>query len=98
MIHTITVAPLSSTSSAGDPSFGSQTTIKGRVEHKSKLVVADNQEVQAEHRIVSEVEIDRESRIWLPGDDTTKQSAGRRVITTGEADTTDGYTLYETYL
>jgi hypothetical protein len=103
LTDTVTVAAVTGIAAgapAGDLSFGAQTTMPGRVEHKVKTLVGpDGNEVQADHVIVTESEITRGSKVWVPGDDTADANAGRRVIATQKASTPGGGdTLFEAYL
>ena len=99
MTHTVTLASKSGRSNSGDPTYGSQTTISARVERKSKLFMAqDGNHKMAESRIISESEILLTDRVWLPGDDTTDTNESKQPIAVGNADTPDGYTLYEAWL
>lgn len=99
MTHTVTKASKSSRANSGDPTFGTQTTIKARVEHRSKLIMkADGNEQMAESRLISESEILLTDRVWLPGDNTAVVNESKQPIAVGRADTPAGYMLYEAWL
>lgn len=96
MIHTITLKSQAGKSSHGDPTYGGQTSISGRVEHKlQRIITPEGNAVNSEHMVISESEIKVTDRVWLPGDDTTDATEARRPIWVGKAETTDGYILYQ---
>jgi hypothetical protein len=100
LTDTVTVAEPSGVSAYGDPTFGTKRTVKARVEG-GPLLVKDGSgvEVQADYRIVTESEISVQSRVWLPGDDTTDNNAARRPVSVRSASTkSGGATLYEVVL
>jgi len=84
----------------GKPSFGSQTTIKARVEHQTKFVRGPGgQEVQSDHQFATESTVKTTDRVWLPGDTTSDNTAARRPIIVKQSTTLDGgYTYTEVYL
>lgn len=85
--------------SAGDPTWGAQTTVRCRVEYGTKLIIkSDGTQMESEASLVSEVNIPEGARLWLPGENTADNNAASRVIITKKAATFDGYSLYETYL
>lgn len=96
-VDTVTYASPSGVDSFGSLSYAAQTTLKGRVEHETQLVVGpDNVEVAANHVIVAASEIPQGARVWLPGDDTADTTKARRILATKKAATkSGGYTLYE---
>jgi hypothetical protein len=99
LTDTITVAPRSGRSATGDRTFGAQATYSARVETTSRLVVgSDGNERQADHAIVTNQDIGRDSRVWLPGDNTANDDEGRRIITYKTASTPGGFTFWEWYL
>jgi len=98
MTHTVTIASQTGKDSAGDPSFGSQSTIRARVEHKIAKVRSNQGEIiQAQHRVISESQILDTDRVWLPGDSTGDNNQARKPVMTGHADTPSGYVLYEAW-
>ena len=97
LTHTITVQSQTGVT-AGDPTWGSQTARKARVEHGTKMIVApDGSQKQSEHVVVTDFAIGPEDRVWLPGDNTADANAARRPIIVKKADTFGGYFVYETY-
>lgn len=95
----VTVAPFTGTNASGDPSFGAQVTYPARVEHGLLLFrTPDGNEVQSTHVVVTSTEIDRRSRVWLPGDDTADTAEARHAVDVRKAPqpTPGGSTLYET--
>jgi hypothetical protein len=100
MTHTVTKASRTGRSNSGDPTYGLQSTIKARVEHKSQLVMAaDGNETVAKTRLISESQILITDRVWLPDDDTSVTNESKQPIAVGRADIpSSGYTLYEAWL
>ena len=100
LTDTVTVAARSGVSGAGDPTYGSQTTVTARVEHGSKLVKAsDGREIQAEHTVLTTTAVGLQDRLWLPGDDTGDATKARLPVANKIASTPTGaLTIYETYL
>jgi len=100
LTDTVTIAHQSSVSENGDPTFGTQSTIKARVEHGTRLLVGpDGQAMSYEQVFVTLDAVTQTDKVWLPGDTTTDVNAGRRPITVKKATTFDGITtLYEVYL
>jgi hypothetical protein len=99
LTDTITVASPIGTSAGGDLTFGSQVTMKARVEREVKEVVtADGSTVVAYHRVATEAEIPLSARVWLPGDNTADTNAAKRPLMSKRASTIGGYSFSETYL
>ena len=99
LVDTVMVADLNGRTMSGDPEFGAQRAVRCRLEDKNDLVVdPDGNELNSGHVMVTEEPINRRSRIWLPGTDTTDPNAGKRPINTVRAATPAGYNLYETRL
>lgn len=100
LIDTVTLSHQTAVSESGDPTLGTQTTIKARVEHGSKLLTGAGGEALAyEHAFVTADAVLQTDRVWLPGDNTADATAARRPITVRKAATLDGATtLYEVYL
>jgi hypothetical protein len=100
LTDTITVSTRTGLSGSGDPLWSASTTLSARVERVDKLVVdATGTEVRAQHRIATTTELDREARVWLPGDDTGDADAARRPILVTKASTPSaGTTLWEVLL
>jgi len=98
-LDTVTIAAQASVSEAGDPTFGSQSTIKARVEHGTKLVVSDGAQIQADHVVITTSPVLHTDRLWLPGDSTSDNNAARRPVVIKKATgLLGGLTLYEVYL
>jgi hypothetical protein len=97
MVDTVTVASLSSTDVYGDRSYGSQSTIKARVEGGTKLVRGSNgEEVTCTRWFVTDATVDEASSYWLPGDSTG--GVGRQAVSVKSAKTRDQKTtLTEVY-
>lgn len=85
---------------SGRPTFGSQTILKARVERKANLIHnEEGEEIQTNHVVLTETEIDRSSRVWLPGDDIDTANDGRTPEMVIQASTPAGDgTIYETWL
>lgn len=100
LTKTVTVAKQTAVSTSGDPTFGTQTTLKARHEKTTKVVLStDGAERRADDVIITESVIDETDRVWLPGDDTGDNNAARRPLMVRNADIpSDGYTLFETFL
>lgn len=99
LVDTVTVAAVTGVGNTGDPTFGAQSTLPARVENKSRLIPGtDGNDLKANHVIITETEIDRRSKVWLPGDSTGDANAARRILDVRKSSTPDSFTLYETYL
>lgn len=97
LTQTITVADQTGESGYGDPTFGTQYTLRARVEFGTELLRdTDGNETQSMAAVTTEVEIPRTSRVWLPGDDISEAGAGRTAITVKSAPLPRGTFLYET--
>ena len=93
-------APDGTTTDGGQPNYSAQAEVAARVEAKStKVSGPDGVERVGSTVVVSEAEIPVGSRLWLPGDDTTKTNEGRRVIGRRCASPPGGaWTIYEAVL
>ena len=67
--------------SGGNPTFGAQITGKARVEDVNTLMVAqDSNEKRVTTMFVTDTEVFYTDRIWLPGDNTSDNSAAKRAV------------------
>jgi hypothetical protein len=100
MTDTVTKSSWDGTrANSGDPSFGSQSTIKARVDHENQLVkTASGNEEMSSSQVISESEILITDRVWLPGDDTTKPNESKQPLKVAASSTPGGYTLYRAWL
>jgi hypothetical protein len=87
LIHTVTRKRRSGIGSKGDPSFGSATTVRARVEFTRKLVrSSDGKEVVSTSSMALLDEPQHDDIYWLPSvagspaDDTASDDAGRTPI------------------
>jgi hypothetical protein len=98
LTDSITYSPVTDRTSGGQPVYGSQVTIAARVEERS-VKITDDEGVErvGSHVVVTEIEIPKSARVWLPDDDTTQTTRGRRVIGRRKARIPQtGYELHET--
>ncbi len=96
-VDTVTCsAPSGARSSAGDPSFAAQRTVRCRVETKEQSVKIDGgRERRASHVVYSGEQIQLGERIWLPGADTGETGEAREVLLSGSTHNKRGtQTLY----
>ena len=72
---TITVKSQSGAGTAGDPTYGSGTSVSARVQYGK-----DRTETEIAHDVVlyTTTEIKPDDRIWLPGDSTSDDTLARR--------------------
>ena len=100
LIHTVTIAEQTGTDVYGDPTIGSQSAIKARVESTNKLVRGPaGEERQADHRFVTLAEVRMTHRIWLPGDSTADAKLAKRPIKIDSATDKGGrVTHYQVWL
>ena len=99
LIDSVTRAPRTGYAN-GSATYGSQVTIKARVEHIHKLVIgADKNEVLSNHRFVTLAACNLSDRIWLPGDNIAEPTAARKILDIHRAtDKLGTVTHYEVYL
>lgn len=94
--------PTGTTSSYGDPSWGSVVTAAARVEPTSRRVTGpDGTLTQATHRlfITPDVDVSIACRIFLPGVSTSSGALARRPVQVSELKDLDGVrTHWEVYL
>ena len=91
MNETITTAPVTSQSSAGEPTYGTKVTQPARVEkYRKTFTREDATAIQSTHRIACETKIAEDAIVWLPGDDTTKQNEAHWIVSSDEAPGLDG--------
>lgn len=93
----VTVASPSGRSSAGDPTFGAQRTLRAQVTRKTvrRSRGAVTEDVSAP-RILTYGAVAKGDRVWLPGADTTSAAAAETVRSVVVlASTTDGRVLYD---
>jgi hypothetical protein len=96
---TVTYATPSGRSTHGDVTYATQVAIPARVVYGKTLRYGASNEVMTADAVISLIEIPVEALVWLPGDDTTSTSAGRRVITAKHGASPSGAVwLYETYV
>lgn len=99
LTDTVTLASKTGRGSSGDPTYGSQSTIKARVEPVTRLVMGvDGNEKMASTRLISESAVQITDRVWLPGDDTAVANESKQPIKVGNAATPSRYRLYEAWL
>ncbi len=91
---TITVARQTGIT-AGDPTFGAQTTMKARVERKRGTTFrSDGTETAYDHKVATTSELFLNDRVWLPGANTADANAAVRPINSRFADWLTGRTGY----
>lgn len=97
LTDTVSYKAPSGVSSSGDLTYGSTQTAVARVEPYSKIVtVVGGEQRMTTHRIMTQVAIPLDARIWIPGDTVTDAKA-RRALTTGAASIPGSSdTIYET--
>jgi hypothetical protein len=94
---TVSYKAPSGVSSAGDLTYGATQTASARVEQYTKIVkTSGGEERQTTHRIVTEVEIPVDARVWLPGETVTDSKARRAIAVNSAYLPGGGATLYET--
>lgn len=100
MTDTITISSESGVDVNGDPTFGSQTTIKGRVENKNKIIkMIDGNEEISSHVFVTLSAVTMGTRVWLPGTNTAVANDSLRPLIIKKANSITGNgTLYEVWL
>lgn len=84
LVHTVSRKRVTGHSSAGDPTFGSLTTIRARVEKVRRIVRdAQGKEITAQYEMATLDEVRLDDTFWMPSiagepaDDTTSDNAGR---------------------
>ena len=98
-IDTITIKSASgSLNSYGEKTYGTASTIKGRVEYNTKLYRGnDGNELTSTTQFYTDTSISWDDLIWVPGESTSAN--GRKPMVIKQAKTGDGsYTLYEVWL
>lgn len=96
MRDTITVASQTGVGTAGDPSYGTQRTVKARIVTETAAGPAEN---PSQTVVYCESELLITDRIWLPGADTTKAAASLRPQSVSRArDKAGGRVLYKAQL
>lgn len=100
LADTVTYSTQTTFDSSGDPNYSATATARARVEHGTFLVTDDSgTQRRATHKVVTEVDIPANARLWLPGDDTADGNDSRQIITRTSAATPNGsLTLRELYL
>lgn len=94
-LDTVTVQSQTSSNNYGDPNFGSQRTIKGRVMTElRKEMTASGTTVRTVSMFVTDQAIAQGDRLWLPGADTTDAKQARRLGLVKSAKTLDGATTH----
>lgn len=84
--QTIAVASASTRNEAGDLAYGAPANRLSRVELYSKrIVTADGEEKQTTHKILVELAIGENDRIWLPGDSSADAKLARLPLQIGVA-------------
>jgi len=74
----ITIQRMTGVDNFGQPTYGSQKTVKCRVEHDMKKIVdASGQEATSDAQIALSEKVGLQDRIWLPGTDTEKVEQSR---------------------
>jgi len=62
----------------GQPVLGQRRMVRGRLEHKLRRVVnVIGNEVMSDHEFVTDVEMNVNNRIWLPGDNVNDVNEAR---------------------
>lgn len=94
--QTIYVAKLASRDGFGDPTYGTPAAVLCRCELDEESSEApDGQVLNTRHRIVTETEILKTDRVWLPGDSQADSTLARAVLKVqpcpGEDGTIDHY-------
>ena len=79
LIQTINVKSVTGYSATGGtPTMSAATEVAAYVEQKEDLIsTASGQQVATTHFIVTEVEIKKSDRVWLPGEDPDEAFPGR---------------------
>ncbi len=99
LTDSVTFQTVTGRGAGGDPTYGAQQTVDARVEDfLGTLRLPNGTEVSPENKIVTLVEIPRDSRIWLPGTSTGDNSEARELQRTAKASLPRGGTLYEAFL
>ena len=99
MKNTINVKAQTGRSTHGDPTYGPAAPVKCRQENSSKLVKDINgNEVQSNHQISTDMEILKDSLVWLSGE-VVATDPGHNIIRVDSATTKAGATtLWHVYL
>lgn len=74
LIDTITIAQQSSVSESGDPAYGTQATVRARVQRGKDR---NAEEIEHTHVIYTSTAIRVTDRVWLPEDDASSAEAAR---------------------
>ena len=94
----VTLASVSARDAGGAPTFGTQSTIKARVERYTKeIVTIGNRRAAATHRIYSETAMAMGDRVWLAEDDTGADADAREILVVNYAAVL-GNVVYEAML
>jgi hypothetical protein len=98
-VDTITVKSVTGKGTHGDPSFGSNTEVKARVEYGVKLIRDRyNNEQQSIAKIATDTEILWDDRIWLPDQTPATDDPYRPIDIKSAANKAGVSKLYEVYL
>lgn len=83
---TLTTAALTGRGTRGEPTYGAQSTIRGRLERKQQRVVdKDGQQVPSDAVFATDVAVDVQDRFWFPGTDTAEVNEARTPVTVSRA-------------
>lgn len=94
-LDTVTVQSQTGSNNYGDPSFGAQSTIKGRVMSVRRKVMTEKGSTVADVSVfVTDQPIKTGDLLWLPDTDTTKTQQARRLGSVRSARTLDGATTH----
>lgn len=98
--QSVTYALRSGVGNAGDPTYGSQSTISARVEARQKILPQpDGTERQSTHVIYTATQIPLGARVWLPGASTGNNNHARTVLTANEDPSLGAnQTLYQAFV
>lgn len=100
LIHTITVSAPTGRDGSGDETYGPQATMLARIESGVSLVLdgAKGDVLNDLYSVATKEMLAVNSRVWLPGDDTSSTTVARRPLMRKSGPTHDGsFTLYQTY-
>lgn len=95
LTETVTWAALTGRNSVGEPTFGSQASIKARVQRKPLLVRGpDGAEVQSETQVFTDTKVSADDRIWLPEDSAADVDKARKPVAVAEHRDLAGQVVY----
>ena len=101
LIHEVVIASVTGVDSSLAPTYGTQRTIPARVEHRTTTVLdPEGKEALSQDQVMAESEILETDKIWLlsQGDDPTKDSDSRLILSVGNGETTDRYKLFQAFM